>query len=121
MATDVAALIAMSQNIPDLLPMIRERQKAILSVPPEETSVNTIVSPFSSVEIIKKARGILALDKQIRDVFVSQDFSNAITANNYEEIERLSKPTLELLSRFDEEIASLNLLLEKYVIGSDLT
>lgn len=121
MSADVAALWALSWNNPDLLPMIRERQEAIRSTPAEQKSVNTIVSPFSSVEIVRKVRDVQEIGKRMQAVFMSQDLSNAITAKDQEEIRRLWQPALELEPRFDEEIASLNLLLEKFVIGSDLT
>ena len=120
MSTDVAALMLQSRNVPELDPLIRDRLEAIRSVPPEEASVNTVLSPFSSVEIVQRVRSIQDLDKELRNVFKSQDLSNAISAKDIGEFHRLWKPALELQLRFDEEIASLNLLLEKYVIGFDL-
>lgn len=121
MATDVAALTAISPNVPELLPRIQKLLETIGSVSSEETSVNTILSPFSSVEIIRRTRGLLDLDMQMRKVFRSEDMSKAITAKDDEQVSRLWKPALELQPRLDEELASLNLSLEKYVIGSDLT
>jgi hypothetical protein len=121
LAADLSVLIATWPVSPvDISKLVDDRLRVILSIPPEEASVNAILSHFSDVNIIEEVRRIEDIQNEIRNKLYSPEFQLAASNRELAELARLWEPISEGHKELDHEIAALNSLLEKYVIGVDL-